>query len=93
MTTTPSDTASVRGVHAAFADLVCADLELLRAEFDAIIDASWGDAAPPRPSGRAAGARGPVPQARGGPGSGTRRSPGGAGPPRRTAWMPRSPPC
>ena len=31
----------------AFADLVCADPDLIRAEFDAIIEANWGSADPP----------------------------------------------
>jgi hypothetical protein len=32
---------SVRGLDAEFLDLICADEELLRAEFDAIVAAGW----------------------------------------------------
>jgi hypothetical protein len=46
--------ASVRPADAEFADVICADPEWLRAEFDALISASFGEppapppAAPPR---------------------------------------------
>jgi len=41
----------------AFADLVCDDVELLRAEFDAIVAAAWPDRPTPRP-GRPCGGDG-----------------------------------
>jgi hypothetical protein len=41
MTATPAQHASVRASIAEFLDLICADKELLRAEFDAIIAAGW----------------------------------------------------
>jgi hypothetical protein len=37
-------------IHEQFVDLVCADLDLMRAEFDAIVEAGWGgDESPPQP--------------------------------------------
>lgn len=38
--------------EAALADLVCADEDLLRAEFDALIAANWADSAPGTHPGR-----------------------------------------
>jgi hypothetical protein len=39
-----------REIHEQFVDLVCADLDLMRAEFDAIVEAGWGgDDSPPQP--------------------------------------------
>ncbi len=58
-----------RGFDDAFTDLVCSDEELVRAEFDALIRASWRPPAPPAPA--AAGPPGP---GRPEPGPGERRS-------------------
>jgi len=47
----PTDTAArvdaTRGMEEAFLDLVCADEQLLRAEFDAIIAEEWPTTPPP----------------------------------------------
>ena len=44
-------TLSTREADAAFADLICADPQWLRAEFDALISASFSEPpAPPRPA-------------------------------------------
>ena len=43
------DTTDAVQVQEAFADLLCADPDLTRAEFDAIIEANWGSAGPPPP--------------------------------------------
>lgn len=45
--TTLQGTAPVRPVEAQLADLICADPDLLQAEFDAIISAGWDNDAPP----------------------------------------------
>jgi hypothetical protein len=45
---TPMEAASLRELRGTFADLVNADPDLMRAEFDAIIEASWGSQSPPR---------------------------------------------
>lgn len=48
MTGTGAPSAPVRTVDDAFLDLIYGDEEFLRAEFDALISASW-DPPPPRP--------------------------------------------
>jgi len=57
-----------RTIAEGFVAVLCADADLLRAEFDAIVDANW-DASPPVPPARS-----------GGPG----RRPAPARPPRRS---------
>src|SRR5689334_6112377 len=42
-----TDSGSVREAQAEFVDLICADPELMRAEFDAIVEAGWGSGSPP----------------------------------------------
>jgi hypothetical protein len=54
-----------RGFDDAFTELVCSDDELVRAEFDALIRASWRPPAPPAPAGGGGG-----PPAAGPPGHG-----------------------
>jgi hypothetical protein len=49
------EAAAVDVVDEEFLALICADEELLRAEFDAIITASWGQPRPPAPRPRASG--------------------------------------
>jgi WS/DGAT/MGAT family acyltransferase len=46
MTPTMAQQSSTRGLEAEFLDLICADEELLRAEFDAIIAAGWPTSPP-----------------------------------------------
>ena len=46
-----SGTRSAVQVQETFAELVCADPDLVRAEFDAIIEANWGGAEPPALAG------------------------------------------
>ncbi len=59
-----------RGFDDAFTDLICSDDELVRAEFDALIRASWRPPAPPAP----AAAAGPADPGRPDPGPGEGRS-------------------
>jgi len=49
---------AARSLEEEFLDLVCADEELLRAEFDAIIAQEWGGRRPPPARPRAAGGTG-----------------------------------
>jgi hypothetical protein len=51
----PSGVAATRGVEEQFLELVLADEELLRAEFDAIIAAAWSGPPPSPPPRRIAG--------------------------------------
>ena len=67
-------------VDAQFLDLICADAELLAAEFDAIIAAEWPEPPPDRPARGAAG---------GHPGSGAARR--AADPVRGPVSRPRRP--
>jgi len=65
-------TLSTREADAAFADLICADPQLLRAEFDALISASFSEPpAPPRPAPHPAA----ITSAATGPEHGRQRSP------------------
>jgi hypothetical protein len=51
----------IGGTRAEFIDVVCADEELLRAEFDAIIEAAWSGAPPGEPAQEAVAADEPRP--------------------------------
>jgi len=47
---TARDNDSVCEVREQFVELICTDIDLMRAEFDAIIEASWGGGvSPPQP--------------------------------------------
>jgi hypothetical protein len=63
-----------RGSDADFADLICSDDEWVRAEFDALVRASWGPPVPPAP---------PAP-----PATGPYADPPGAGPAGRRCRAP-----
>ncbi len=52
----------IGGMCTEFIDVVCADAELLRAEFDAIIDAAWAGTPPEDPAPEAVAAGGPPPR-------------------------------
>lgn len=53
---------AVRGVDEEFLELICADEELLRAEFDAIIDQEWLSRPPPADPPAASPGPGPGPR-------------------------------
>jgi len=73
-----------------FVDLICADPDLLRAEFDAIIQAEWNNTPPRRPNHRASEGRPPARSRADNPGHGRKphTQPKGADPRTRE----RSPP-
>ena len=84
-----------RELDAKFAELICADTEWLRSEFDALMSAAFG--VPPAWPGRPSPPRVPPPaSSRPGPGAlqGAGTSPvlGGHPTARRTGRLPRSPP-
>jgi hypothetical protein len=49
MSATPADPLEHEALEARFVDVICGDEELLAAEFEAIISASWRAALPERP--------------------------------------------
>jgi hypothetical protein len=67
---------ALRGVDEEFLELMCADEELLRAEFDAIIAQEWAGSLPPADPPAASAGIGPGPRRR-------RLPRGGQTPPRR----------
>jgi hypothetical protein len=58
---TPAPGSSTRSTHDEFVDLLCADEELLRAEFDAIVAAEWPGEPPLEFRPRGDGPRWPAP--------------------------------
>ncbi|CAJ62672.1 hypothetical protein FRAAL4030 [Frankia alni ACN14a] len=76
--TTPPGPAPVRPVEAQLADLICADPDLLHAEFDAIISAGWDSDVP---TGRPGRPPVPGPASPGPPPTACRPHPHPSGPP------------
>ena len=89
----PVDTAAAEGIQSAFADLVCSDPDLTRAEFDAIIEANWGCADPPSCADDSEMAHEPLPDSWVVPGMPESTGHTGVGQPRTSRWSRlRSPP-
>jgi len=92
---TARDNDSVCEVREQFVELICTDIDLMRAEFDAIIEASWGGGVSPPQPGHAQLTPGPAFNSGGGPGQldSSRDLISGTHSPRTIAsrW-PRSPP-